>query len=194
MAPFKRGSASVRYHGSARGSSQGQRRGNGRGGRGHKSTQKNRTSSSFKITRTEEKAGSDSEHSDPIAAQTIDPSDSSSGYSDDEAEQGLDEAQIKPYNLLLQRLAAIPQPKNKKRKINETEEKELAESSENDKDLVEEPEDLEIWGEDDHVDSDDDVGPQGGNLGFFNVRESLYLTRQITLHSIFTLPSQRSPN
>ena len=99
MAPFQSGSASVRYHGSARGSSRGQRHGYGRRGRGHKSTQKNGTLSSFKVTRIEEKARNDSELSDSIV-QTIDPSDSSSGYSDDEAEPGLDEAQIKPYNLI----------------------------------------------------------------------------------------------
>lgn len=157
----------MRHHSPARGSSKGQRHGYGRGG--HKSTPKNRMSSSFKTTRIEEKASSDSERSDSIAAQTIHPRESSAGYSDDEAEQGQDKAQINPYTMLLQHLATTPQPQpqKKKRKRHETEEKEHAESSENDKDFVEEAENLEVWGEDDYVDSDDEVGPQEGTLGFF---------------------------
>lgn len=162
----------MRHHGSARGSSNGQRHGYGRGG--YKSTQKNGASSSFKTARIEERTGNDSEHSDSIPAQTIDPKDSSSGYSDDEAEQEPDMAQIKPYNMLLQYLATTPQPQHKKRKIKETEEREDAETTENDKDFVEEPEDLEFWGEDEHVDLDDDVGPQEGSFGSFNVYERLY--------------------
>ena len=152
----------MRYDGPTRASSRGQGHGRGRGG--YKSTRRNAVTSRFKTTRIEEKASSDSEHSDRIPAQIVDSGDSSSGFSDDEAEQGLDKAKTKAYDMLLQHLASTPQPQQKKRKIRETEEREDAESSENDKDFVEELEDSEIWGEDDHVDLDDEVGPQGGNL------------------------------
>lgn len=152
----------MRHDGPPRGSSRGQRHGRGRGG--YKSPQRNGVSSRFRTTRIEEKSSSDSEHSDRVPAQTLSLGGSSSGYSDDEAKQGLDKAQVKPYNALLQHLIKTPQPQQKKRKIDEIEETEDAESSENDKDFVEEPEDSEMGGDDDHVDSDDEMGPQGGTF------------------------------
>ena len=162
----------MRYDGPLRGSSKGQRHGHGHGG--YKSTQRDGISSSFKSTRIEERASSDAEHLDGIPAHTIDPEDSSSGHSNDEEEHELNKAQIKPYNKLLQHLAATSQPQHKKRKLNQLEERGVVESSENEEDLEEEPGDLELLGADDLIDSgDEELGAEGGIFGPLHICERL---------------------
>lgn len=133
--------------------------------------QRERIPSSLKPTRIEKGASSEADHSDEMVADTIDPEDSSSGYSNDEEEHELNKARIKPYNMLLQQLAANSQPPQKKRKINEPKEREDAENLENDEDLVEELEELESFEADDLIGSGDEVEPQGGDCGPFNIND-----------------------
>lgn len=162
MASFHQGRAHIRYGGGVRGSSTGKRNGGGRGG--NKSTQRNRNPPSFNTARVEEKSRSDTEYSDEIPSNEIGPEDVSNGYSNDEEEEEPDEAQIKPYNMLLQHLTATAQPRRKKRKINETENLKYAENLENDNDLVVEPEDLEALEADDIIDLGDEVEFEGGSF------------------------------
>lgn len=161
----------MRHAGPVRGSSSGQRYGRGRGG--YKSVQRDRKPSSFNTTRIEENASSDAEHSDEVSAHKIDQEDSSTGYSNDE-EHEPNKAQVKPYNMLLQHLAATPQPQHKRRKMNETENIEDAEKLENYEDLVEEPEESEALGADDFIDPEDELEPGGGSFGPVNIDERLY--------------------
>lgn len=162
MAPFHQGRAHTRHGGGVRGRSTGKWNGGARGG--NKATQRNRNPPSFNTTRVEENLTSDNEDSDEISRNKIGLEDISNGYSDDDEEQELNEAQIKPYNLLLQHLTATAQPQRKKRKIKETEISEYSENLENGHDLIEEPEDSEASGADDIINLGDEVELEGGSF------------------------------
>ncbi len=161
MAPFNKARGHTRHanSGRLRGSHSGRGRG-GRGGRGaHKSAQRDKI---FKPTRIDEHISSCTESSDDQLLNGGDAQYISEGHSSDEEDQEPDKTHIKPYNVLLQCLTDNTQLRPKKRKFNLTEDSEEVRSLEIDKDLVEEPEDLEVYGLDDVIEPGEETELEGG--------------------------------
>jgi hypothetical protein len=163
MAPFNEARGHTRHasSGRVRGSHSGRGRG-GRGGRGaHKSAQRDKI---FKPTRIDEHISSCTESSDEQLPNEGDAEYISDDHSSDEEDQEPDKTHIKPYNVLLQCLTDSTQLRPKKRKFNHRDDPEDVGSLEIDKDLVEEPEDLEVYGLDELIEPGEEMEPEGGRF------------------------------
>jgi hypothetical protein len=164
MAPSDRAGEQTSYAGNdqARASKRGKISGHGQG---NKSGQRNGTLPSFKPTRTEEKINNDIVNSGEVFVNKSTSKNTSDSYSSDDEEEGEPEnAQIKSYSRLLQSLTANTEPQRKKRKFNETKTPEDVENLEIDKDVVDEPEELEAFGADDLLDPGEDLEAHEGTL------------------------------
>lgn len=164
MAPSNRGRGQTSYagNGQARASSKGKIFGRGQG---NKSGQRGGKLPSFKPTRIEEKTSSDTDDPDEVLSDQSTPKNSFDSYSSDDDEEGEpDNTQIKSYSRLLESLAANTQPQRKKRKTNQTETSGDVENLEIDKDVVDEPEDLEAFGADELIDPGEDLEAHEGNF------------------------------